>query len=91
MNEQSGYLDNKFGGKQNWMVAAINDGHPRYGGSCGRCYQIRCRPAVIVDNYGQKFADPKQGVIGIEYQEVSCPKQLQQALNPSVQKPRLKK
>ncbi|KAL6752822.1 RlpA-like double-psi beta-barrel-protein domain-containing protein-containing protein [Haematococcus lacustris] len=50
-----GYLGNKFGGNQNWMVAAMNDGHPRFGGSCGRCYKIRCKPMTVRDNYGQQI------------------------------------
>ncbi|KAL6758471.1 RlpA-like double-psi beta-barrel-protein domain-containing protein-containing protein [Haematococcus lacustris] len=50
-----GYLGNRFGGNQNWMVAALNDGHPRYSGSCGRCYKIRCKPMTVRDNFGQQI------------------------------------
>ncbi|KAJ9516692.1 hypothetical protein QJQ45_015155, partial [Haematococcus lacustris] len=53
--QDGGYLGNKFGGNQNWMVAAMNDGHPRFGGSCGRCYKIRCKPMTVRDNYGQQI------------------------------------
>ncbi|GFH29484.1 expansin-like EG45 domain-containing protein [Haematococcus lacustris] len=34
----------------------MNDGHPRYSGSCGRCYAIRCKPGTFKDNLGQTIS-----------------------------------
>eukprot|EP01024_Parvocaulis_polyphysoides_P028153 TRINITY_DN25457_c0_g1_i2.p1 TRINITY_DN25457_c0_g1~~TRINITY_DN25457_c0_g1_i2.p1 ORF type:complete len:553 (+),score=83.98 TRINITY_DN25457_c0_g1_i2:120-1778(+) len=35
-----------------WDIAALPDIHPEYSGSCGRCYEIKCRPSTFTDNYG---------------------------------------
>lgn len=106
------------------QVAAISDANPTYGGSCGRCYEIKCAPMIFKDglnntvdrtnacfndktivvrivdtcpcNYPKnptsnkrwccgdmthfdtsywaisKLADPKYGVVGINYRQVPC-------------------
>ncbi|GMH41567.1 hypothetical protein BSKO_09477 [Bryopsis sp. KO-2023] len=33
-------------------IAAISDKHYDYWQSCGRCYEIKCRPMEFYDNYG---------------------------------------
>ncbi|GBF89114.1 hypothetical protein Rsub_01831 [Raphidocelis subcapitata] len=33
--------------------AASADANPDYPGSCGRCYQIRCKPGLVLNNQGQ--------------------------------------
>eukprot|EP01023_Acetabularia_acetabulum_P047057 TRINITY_DN4933_c0_g1_i7.p2 TRINITY_DN4933_c0_g1~~TRINITY_DN4933_c0_g1_i7.p2 ORF type:complete len:512 (+),score=93.05 TRINITY_DN4933_c0_g1_i7:72-1607(+) len=35
-----------------WDITALPDIHPEYAGSCGRCYEIKCRPSTFTDNYG---------------------------------------
>lgn len=35
-------------------VAAIADAAPEFGGSCGRCYEVKCDPqSAVPDGYGQ--------------------------------------
>jgi hypothetical protein len=29
-------------------VAALADADPDYPGSCGRCYEVRCRPGLVL-------------------------------------------
>lgn len=45
-----GYLDPNKG--TGWDIVALPDGHYEYHGSCGRCYEVRCKPMVFKDNYG---------------------------------------
>lgn len=108
-----------------WEAAALSDRHPDFSGSCGSCYELRCKPMTFNDGFGQsldrngackggwsvvvkitdscpcdypnnaysnrrwccgdmphfdlatsafgQLADPGVGVIGIEYQRISCP------------------
>ncbi|GMH41672.1 hypothetical protein BSKO_09582 [Bryopsis sp. KO-2023] len=35
-----------------WDIAAMPDGHYEYSGSCGRCYEVKCKPSTFRDNYG---------------------------------------
>ncbi|GMH45576.1 hypothetical protein BSKO_13533 [Bryopsis sp. KO-2023] len=35
-----------------WDIAALPDGHYEFSGSCGRCYEVRCKPMSFKDNYG---------------------------------------
>jgi hypothetical protein len=41
-------------------VAAIADASPEFAGSCGRCYEVRCRAASFSDGYGQ-YIDRSSG------------------------------
>ena len=36
-----------------WDVAALSDVLLEYPDSCGSCIEVRCREAVISDNYGE--------------------------------------
>ena len=45
------------------------DADPAFPGSCGRCYEVRCKPYTITDGYGASFdrsdacKDPSQSVV----------------------------
>lgn len=44
-----------FGGLPNnagWEAGALADRHPEFSGSCGACYELRCKPSVFKDGYG---------------------------------------
>jgi hypothetical protein len=52
-----GFLGERFGGSNNWMVAAMNDGNKDFSGSeqgsqCGTCYEIQCDARDFYDGYG---------------------------------------
>lgn len=36
-------------------VAALADSASDFSGSCGRCYEVACAPAVIKDGYGTQL------------------------------------
>lgn len=36
-----------------WDVAALSDQHPEYRGSCGTCYEVRCKSTGVNDGYGE--------------------------------------
>ncbi|KFM27413.1 hypothetical protein F751_1190 [Auxenochlorella protothecoides] len=56
-------------------VAAIADAAPEFGGSCGRCYEVKCDPqSAVPDGAYERLSDVKWGVMGIQYQEVPCTK-----------------
>ncbi|KAI8465691.1 MAG: hypothetical protein J3K34DRAFT_395999 [Monoraphidium minutum] len=38
-----------------WDIAALSDAHPKYSGSCGRCYEVRCDPTWVRDGYGENM------------------------------------
>eukprot|EP00882_Tetradesmus_deserticola_P033823 GHRQ01038672.1.p1 GENE.GHRQ01038672.1~~GHRQ01038672.1.p1 ORF type:complete len:229 (-),score=32.25 GHRQ01038672.1:1121-1807(-) len=38
---------------QGWDIAAMNDGHPEYRGSCGVCYEVKCDSKSVRDGYGE--------------------------------------
>eukprot|EP00879_Flechtneria_rotunda_P015993 GHRR01016726.1.p1 GENE.GHRR01016726.1~~GHRR01016726.1.p1 ORF type:complete len:373 (+),score=77.90 GHRR01016726.1:674-1792(+) len=38
-----------------WDIAALSDKDPDYAGSCGRCYEVACRPSTITDGYGNSL------------------------------------
>ncbi|WIA42754.1 hypothetical protein OEZ86_008697 [Tetradesmus obliquus] len=38
-----------------WDIAAISDKASDYAGSCGRCYEVACRPTHIRDGYGSSM------------------------------------
>jgi hypothetical protein len=46
-----GFLDPKKA--TGWDVAAISDVAYDYKDSCGRCYEVRCKPMDFKDNYGE--------------------------------------
>ncbi|WIA22298.1 hypothetical protein OEZ85_004616 [Tetradesmus obliquus] len=33
-------------------ITALSDSAPDYKGSCGRCYEVACRPTKVSDGYG---------------------------------------
>lgn len=35
-----------------WDITALSDVHPEYAGSCGRCYEVKCRNDGFKDGYG---------------------------------------
>lgn len=37
-----------------WDVASIPDSRSDFSGSCGRCYEVACRPAIFRDGLGEK-------------------------------------
>ncbi len=48
-----GYLDkDKATG---WDIAAMSDMNWDFGGSCGRCIEVRCDPSTFSDYYGETF------------------------------------
>lgn len=48
-----GYLDKDT--VTGWDIAALSDQFESFGGSCGRCYEVKCDPTRIRDNYGAQF------------------------------------
>jgi len=36
-------------------IAAISDKASDYAGSCGRCYEVACRPGAFKDGYGSNL------------------------------------
>ena len=38
-----------------WDIVALPDTHPDYAGSCGRCYEVKCKGGSIKDGYGQNI------------------------------------
>ncbi|GIM02722.1 hypothetical protein Vretimale_7577, partial [Volvox reticuliferus] len=48
-----GYLDHDHA--TGWDIAAMSDQNWDFSGSCGRCFEVRCDPTWISDNYGQSF------------------------------------
>jgi hypothetical protein len=50
-------------------VAAISDKAADFAGSCGRCYEVRCNPAMVKDGFGAEFDrrsvcyDPEASVV----------------------------
>lgn len=45
-----------------WNVAAIYDVSPSYIGSCGICIEVKCRPGIITDGYGESLNRDIPGV-----------------------------
>eukprot|EP01025_Chloroclados_australasicus_P005131 TRINITY_DN11455_c0_g1_i1.p1 TRINITY_DN11455_c0_g1~~TRINITY_DN11455_c0_g1_i1.p1 ORF type:complete len:540 (+),score=63.16 TRINITY_DN11455_c0_g1_i1:199-1818(+) len=43
-----------------WDITALPDVHPRYAASCGRCYEVKCRPSTFNDNYGVQLDRTQQ-------------------------------
>ncbi|GLC67580.1 atexp4 [Pleodorina starrii] len=62
-----GYLDQDHA--TGWDIAAMSDQNWDFEGSCGRCFEVRCDPTWISDNYGESFdrtgvcRDPDASVI----------------------------
>lgn len=48
-----GYLDGNKG--TGWSIAAMPDVHYEHSGSCGRCYEVKCEPMTIKDNWGNQI------------------------------------
>ncbi|MEW5307321.1 MAG: hypothetical protein WDW36_009727 [Sanguina aurantia] len=48
-----GYIDSNVGTGD--FVCAASDCNPDFGGSCGRCYEVKCDSGFVHDNYGQSF------------------------------------
>lgn len=52
-----------------WDVTALPDAHPGYSGSCGRCYEVRCKDTDFTDKFGNKLFrkgvcyDPEASVV----------------------------
>eukprot|EP01023_Acetabularia_acetabulum_P054513 TRINITY_DN616_c0_g1_i1.p1 TRINITY_DN616_c0_g1~~TRINITY_DN616_c0_g1_i1.p1 ORF type:complete len:197 (+),score=41.49 TRINITY_DN616_c0_g1_i1:115-705(+) len=52
-----------------WDIAALSDVNPAQGGSCGRCYELKCNPTVLKDGYGASLdrsnicRDPEASVV----------------------------
>eukprot|EP00877_Chromochloris_zofingiensis_P011457 jgi/Chrzof1/6565/Cz19g01080.t1 len=52
-----------------WDIAALSDQNPDYANSCGRCYEVSCRPATFNDGYGSQLdregvcKDPSKSVV----------------------------
>lgn len=44
-----------------WDVAAVSDASPEFENSCGRCYEVRCRPSVVIDGYNETI-DRREGI-----------------------------
>jgi len=43
-----------------WDIAALSDVHPDYKGSCGTCYEVKCKSDGIRDGFGN-WIDRKGG------------------------------
>ncbi|EFJ40108.1 hypothetical protein VOLCADRAFT_100183 [Volvox carteri f. nagariensis] len=62
-----GYLDHDRA--TGWDIAAMSDANWDFAGSCGRCFEVRCDPTWLSDNYGQSFdrtgvcRDPEASVV----------------------------
>ncbi|GLC46449.1 atexp4,atexpa4,athexp alpha 1.6,expa4 [Pleodorina starrii] len=48
-----GYLD--YDRSTGWNIAAMSDMNWDFPDSCGRCFEVRCDPTWISDNYGESF------------------------------------
>lgn len=48
-----GYLDPHAG--TGWDIAAISDKMAGFDGSCGKCFEVRCRPASFTDGNGAEL------------------------------------
>ncbi|CAG9467265.1 unnamed protein product [Pedinophyceae sp. YPF-701] len=48
-----GYLDPDKG--TGWDIGALTDSTDAFAGSCGRCYEVRCKPASFSDGYGNQL------------------------------------
>jgi len=48
-----GYLDEKIG--TGWDTAAASDRNPDYGGSCGKCKEVKCKRMTFKDGYGAQL------------------------------------